>query len=60
MTTIAIPAKTATTTIATYASPPSATLVGTYLNLYVTDKLYAELVNYALPLGFGFRSAEKI
>jgi hypothetical protein len=55
-----VPTKIATTAIAAFATPMAATLVGTYLNLYATEKLYGEIVNWARPLGFGLRAAENI
>lgn len=57
------PTKTATTTIALYSTPnpiPVATTVGTYLNLIPTEYIYAEIINFSLDLGFGFRSAENL
>jgi len=53
---------TATTpTIANYPAPlPTATLVSTYLSLFTTDKIYGEIINFSLLLGFGFRSAESL
>jgi hypothetical protein len=34
--------------------------VGTYLSLFTTDKIYVEIINFSLLLGFGFRSAEAL
>jgi hypothetical protein len=55
-----VPTRTTVTVIATYPTPPTATVVGTYVNLFATEKIYGELINWALPLGFGFRAAENL
>ncbi len=52
--------KSASSTVTTFATQPTSTTVGTYLNLYPTEYIYGEVINWSLLLGFGFRSAETL
>lgn len=60
LTTLTTPSASSISSIAAYASPPTATIVGTYINLLPTEKIYGEIINFSLLLGFGFRSAENL